>query len=55
MKFYSKQHQYYCGIVLHARKMYVVVINSKRDVKVHKNIKTDPDELLSLITSFRGD
>ncbi len=55
MKFYSKQHQYYCGIDLHARKMYVFVINSKGEVKVHKNIKTDPDELLSLLKTFLDD
>jgi len=55
MKFYSKQHQYYCGIDLHARKMYVFVINEKGEVKVHKNIKTDADELLALIAPFLGD
>ena len=40
MKFYSLQHKYYCGIDLHARKMYVCIINHKGKVKVHMNIKT---------------
>lgn len=48
MKFYTKQHLYYCGIDLHARKMYVCVINGKGKVLIHKNIMTDPDELMSL-------
>ncbi len=55
MKFYSKQHQYYCGIDLHARKMYICVINNKGKVEVHKNTKTDPEELLSLLTPYLED
>jgi len=55
MKFYNKQHHYYCGIDLHARKMYVCVINDKGEMKVHKNINTDADKLLALIAPFLGD
>jgi hypothetical protein len=31
MRFYTKQHQYYCGIDLHARRMYICVLRSIRD------------------------
>jgi len=55
MKFYNKHHQYYSGIDLHARKMYVCVIKDKGEMKVHKDIKTDADELLSLLAPFLGD
>lgn len=41
MRFYNQQHQYYCGIDLHARKMYVCIIDQKGKNRVHKNIKTD--------------
>ena len=53
MKFYTKQHKYYCGIDLHARKMYVCIIDQKGKVKVHKNIKTDPELFLKLISRYK--
>ena len=27
MRFYTKQHQFYCGIDLHARTMYLCILN----------------------------
>jgi len=27
MKFYTQQHKFYCGIDLHARTMYVCILN----------------------------
>jgi len=27
MRFYTKQHQHFCGIDLHARTMYVCILN----------------------------
>jgi len=44
MRFYNQQHKFYCGIDLHARKMYVCNINQKGKVMVHKKIKTDPEQ-----------
>lgn len=41
MNFYNQQHQYYCGIDLHARKMYVCILDQKGKTMVHENIKTD--------------
>ena len=29
MRFYNQQHKHYCGIDLHARKMYVCIIDQK--------------------------
>jgi len=29
MRFYAKQHNYYCGIDLHARTMYGCILDSK--------------------------
>jgi transposase len=52
MRFYNQQHEYYCGIDLHARKMYVCIINQKGKVKVHKNIKTDPELFFELIFPY---
>ncbi|MEW5807114.1 MAG: IS110 family transposase, partial [Acidobacteriota bacterium] len=42
MKFYTKQHQYYCGIDLHARTMYLCILDQEGNILVNKNMKTDP-------------
>ena len=53
MKFYTKQHNFYCGIDLHSDAMYVCIINSVGEVVVHKNIPTRPKSLLKLIKPYR--
>ena len=55
MKFYNQQHKFYCGIDLHARKMYVCVISNKGRTLVHKNIKADPQTFFELIFPFLED
>ena len=55
MRFYNQQHKYYCGIDLHARKMYVCILDKKGKTKVHKNIKTDPELLFELIFPYIDD
>ncbi len=55
MKFYTKQHKYYCGIDLHARSMYVCILDSEGEVVFHKDIKTRPDALMNAITPFLDD
>ena len=45
MRFYTKQHNFYCGIDLHCDAMYVCIINSVGEVVVHKNIPTRPKSL----------
>ena len=55
MRFYNQQHKYYCGIDLHARKMYVCILNQKGKTQVHKNIRTDPELLFELIFPYIDD
>jgi len=55
MRFYNQQHKYYCGIDLHARKMYVCILDQKGKTHVHKNIKTDPMLLFELIFPYIDD
>ena len=52
MRFYTRQHKYYCGIDLHARKMYVCIIDHRGKTKVHRNIKTDPELFFEIIFPF---
>jgi transposase len=55
MRFYTGQHAYYCGIDLHARTMYVCIINNEGEVVVHKTLRTDPSAFLELIAPYRPD
>ena len=49
MRFYNQLHKFYCGIDLHARKMYVCILDQKGKTKVHENINIDPELLFDLI------
>jgi transposase len=53
MRFYTKQHQFYCGIDLHASAMYCCILNSTGEVVLHKNIPTKPKSFLKLIKPYR--
>jgi transposase len=55
MRFYTKQHQYYCGIDLHTKKMYVCILDSAGEVMVHQNMRTDPEAFLKIIAPYRED
>jgi transposase len=55
MRFYTKQHQTYCGIDLHARTMYVCILNQAGEILVHQNMKASPDTLLRTIAPYRDD
>lgn len=55
MRFYTRQHRYYCGIDLHARTMYVVVTDQTGQVLVERNMKTNASEWLKLIEPYRED
>jgi hypothetical protein len=50
MRFYNNQHNYYCGIDLHARLLYVCILDSLGNKVLHKKIDADLDALLELIT-----
>jgi len=36
MRFYTKQHQFYCGIDLHARTMYVCIMDHEGTIITHR-------------------
>ena len=55
MRFYTKQHQFYCGIDLHARTMYVCILSQDGEVVLHRNMSARPDALLKAITPYRDD
>ncbi len=53
MRFYTKQHQFYCGIDLHADAMYVCILDATGEIILHKNIPTRPKTFLKLIKPYR--
>jgi hypothetical protein len=53
MQFYTKQHQTYCGIDLHARTMYVCILDPRGEVLGHRHMKTDPQTFLNAIAPYR--
>ncbi len=55
MKFYTKQHKYYCGIDLHAKSMYICIIDKEGAIVKHKNIRANPDVFLKDIERYRND
>jgi hypothetical protein len=55
MKFYNQQHKYYCGIDLHAKKMYICIINQTGKIIFHQNVDTDPEILFKVIFPYLDD
>jgi transposase len=55
MRFYTKQHKFYCGIDLHARWMYVCILDSAGEVLVHRNLPAAPENLLGVLRPYRED
>jgi hypothetical protein len=53
MRFYSKQHRYDCGIDLHARTMYVCILDQGGEILLHRHMKSSPDALLKAIAPSR--
>lgn len=53
MRFYTPQHQFYCGIDLHARTMYVCILKQDGEMMVHRDMKASPDTFLKAIAPYR--
>jgi transposase len=55
MRFYTQQHKFYCGIDLHARTMYVCILNGGGEILLHRNMKAAPEPFLKAIAPYRED
>jgi hypothetical protein len=53
MRFYTTPHPLSCGIDLHARTMYICILDQGGEVLVHRHMKTDPDVFLQAIAPYR--
>ena len=55
MRFYTKQHKFYCGIDLHARTMYLCILNQEGEILLHRNMQAGPEPFLQAIAPYRED
>jgi transposase len=55
MKFYTRQHKHDCGIDLHAKAMYVCLLDQAGTSLVHKNLPTTPEAFWRIIAPYRED
>jgi transposase len=53
MRFYTKQHRFYCGVDLHADAMYVCILDAAGEIVLHKNLPTRPKAFLKAVKPFR--
>ena len=53
MRFYTNQHQLYCGIDLHARSMYLCVLKQNGEILLHRNMQAAPEPVLKAIAPYR--
>jgi transposase len=55
MRFYNRQHQYYCGVDLHVKTMYVCILDTRGEVLVHRNVPSTPGAFLATVAPYRDD
>ncbi len=53
MRFYIQPRQYYCGIDLHTRWMYICILSPTGEIVYHKNLPACEDSFLKAVTPFR--
>jgi transposase len=53
MRFYNQTHQAYCGVDLHARSMYLHILDDRGRTRFDKNLPARPDAFLDAIAPFK--
>jgi len=53
MRFYTGQHRHYCGVDLHARSMYLCILDQTGTVRLHKNVRATPEACLKAVAPYR--
>ncbi len=53
MRFYTGQHQFYCGIDLHTRTLSLCVVNGDGVIVCEATLPPEPDQLLSALAPYR--
>lgn len=53
MRLYQVQHQAYCGVDLHARTMYLCILDQQGRTLLHQDVPANPQAFLEAIRPFR--
>ena len=53
MRFYTKPHKFDCGLDLHARTMYLCVLNQDGAILRHRQMKSAPAPFLQALAAYR--
>jgi len=55
MRFYTQHHQFYCDIDLHARTMYVCIMDHEGTILTHRNMPATAETLADVLQPYRED
>ena len=55
MRFYTNTHNYYCGIDLHAKSMYLCILDRDGEILLHKNLRSRPEDFLAAVAPYHED
>lgn len=55
MRFYTRQHRHYLGVDLHARSLYLCILNQAGEILFHRNVAARPEAFLKAIAPYRDD
>ena len=55
MRFYQPRTQFYCGVDLHARNMYICVVDREGTIHKHRKLRCEPKLFLRAIEPFRNE
>ena len=53
MRFYQHPHAFYCGVDLHARTMYLCILDTAGAIVLHKEVPAEPAAFLEAVAPFR--
>ena len=53
MRFYNQPHRFYGGVDLHARTMYLCILDQAGQVVYDRNLPANPDAFLRAVAPFR--
>lgn len=53
MRFYNQQHRFYAGIDLHARTLYLCVLDQAGAIVRHVNLNAEPRAFLEAVAPYR--
>ena len=53
MRFYNQPHRFYCGVDLHARSMYLCILDQAGQIVLHRELPAEPVAFLDAIRPYR--